>query len=91
MDTTPTPRILRRPQVTAKIGLERTAIYDRLDPKSPSYDPTFPRPIRLGNGPKASVGWLEDEVDRWVLARIAETRNHAFGMGATRSRESVGA
>lgn len=42
-------RILRRKQLEDRTGLSRSTIYARLNPKSPNYDPTFPRPIELGH------------------------------------------
>lgn len=71
--------ILRRRQLEAKIGIKRTAIYDRLNPKSKSYDPSFPKPIKLGsgNGRHATVGWLEGEVDAWLTAQIEKSRSRA--------------
>jgi prophage regulatory protein len=30
---------------------------------------TFPKPVKLG--PKA-VGWVEEEIDAWIRARMAE-------------------
>ncbi|WP_438811690.1 helix-turn-helix transcriptional regulator [Serratia marcescens] len=49
-----------------KIGIARSTIYDWINPKSPRYDGTFPKQLRLGN---QSVGWLESEVDQWILQR----------------------
>ena len=66
------PTIIRRRDVESRTGLSRSAIYARLrpNPRRPNdYDPTFPRPIRLG--PRA-VGWVATEVDDWVAARRAE-------------------
>jgi len=71
------PTILRRKQVEARIGLSRSAIYAKLlpNPKSPaSFDPTFPKPIRIG---ARSVGWLEDEIAAWLQQRIAASRRAA--------------
>ena len=56
-------RILRRNAVTQKTGLERSAIYDRMQRG------VFPKQVKLG--PKA-VGWLEHEIDAWIDARAAE-------------------
>ena len=56
-------RILRRPEVTDKTGLRRSAIYQRM------ANGTFPKSIKLG--PKA-IGWAESEIDQWIDARIAE-------------------
>lgn len=68
--------IIRRKQVETRTGLTRTGIYDRLNPKSPYYDPTFPKQISLGTGASA-VGWLEHEVNAWIESRIAASRQAA--------------
>ncbi|MCU0840159.1 MAG: AlpA family phage regulatory protein [Thiobacillaceae bacterium] len=65
--------IIRRKQLEKKIGLSRSAIYDRLNPKSPNFDPSFPRPIPLG---ARAVGFVESECDSWLAARI-ESRKSA--------------
>lgn len=70
-------RILRRPQLEQKIGLSRSAIYERLDPKSAYYDPEFPKPVQLGIGKNPPVGWVESEVDNWLNAQIAKSRGIA--------------
>lgn len=64
-------KILRLPAVVKKIGMARATIYDWINPKSPRYDPTFPRQILLG---KKSVGWLESELDQWLLHRSASVQ-----------------
>jgi len=68
------PVILRRKQVEARVGLSRSSVYARLrfNPKRPDdYDPTFPRPVRLG---ARAVGWVESEIDAWLAARIERSR-----------------
>lgn len=67
-------RILRRPKVEQKIGLSRSAIYERLDPESRYYDPGFPKPISLGHGKNPPVGWIEAEIDQWLNAQIQRSR-----------------
>ncbi|MBM1020185.1 AlpA family phage regulatory protein [Enterobacter sp. A11] len=59
-------QILRIPVVAKHLGVGKSTIYDWMNEKSPRYDPTFPRPIRLG---KSSVGWLASELDEWLLNR----------------------
>ncbi|EFI1512448.1 MULTISPECIES: helix-turn-helix transcriptional regulator [Enterobacteriaceae] len=59
-------KILRLSAVVDKIGIARSTIYDWINPKSPRYDETFPKQRRLG---QQSVGWLESEIDEWVLLR----------------------
>ena len=63
---TQTVKILRMRAVVAKLGIARSTIYDWLNPKSPRYDATFPKQRRLG---QQSVGWMEAELDQWLLQR----------------------
>lgn len=64
--TIPSIIILRLPKVLTKIGIKRSTIYDWMNPKSPRFDPTFPKPIQLG---KQSVGWYESDLDNWLSNR----------------------
>ena len=63
--------VLRRKQLERKLGLSRSAIYDRLNPKSPNYDPTFPKQISLG---ARAVGFVESDADAWLAAQIEKSR-----------------
>ena len=65
--TIPTVRIkiLRRPQVETRTGLSRSTIYAKI------YANDFPKSIRLG---RRAVGWLESEIDDWVMAQIRRSR-----------------
>jgi prophage regulatory protein len=58
-------RVLRLPEVLARVGLGRSYIYKLISQGD------FPRPIKLG--PRAS-GWLEFEIDCWLEQRIAVSR-----------------
>lgn len=64
-----TLRILRRREVEQRTGLGTSAIYDRLNPKSPRHDPGFPKPVRLGC--TTAVGWVEAEISEWIKRQIA--------------------
>lgn len=64
----PHPRILRLKQLTERIGLGRSTIYDRMDVHSPRYDATFPKPIKLG---AAAIGWIESEITTWIELRAS--------------------
>ncbi|WP_415999628.1 helix-turn-helix transcriptional regulator [Citrobacter portucalensis] len=59
-------KVLRLADVMKKIGVARSTIYDWMNKKSPRHDSTFPQRVRLG---KASVGWIESELDTWLLSR----------------------
>lgn len=72
-------KVLRFRQATGKIGLGRSTVYDKLNPKSPRYDATFPRPITLGSGKRVrAVGFLEGELDSWLDRQIQQSRSSAL-------------
>lgn len=56
-------RIIRLSEVLANTGLARSTVYKYV------ADGTFPKPVALGD---RAVGWVESEVQEWVLARIEE-------------------
>lgn len=62
-------RILRLPAVIGITGLSRSSIYSFIG----SGD--FPPPVRLSQN---CVGWIEDEVARWVVEKIAAHRRDAM-------------
>ena len=32
----------------------------------------FPKRVRLGNGPRGRVGWIESEVQEWLQEKVAQ-------------------
>ena len=63
-------RVLRLKHVIHMIGLSRSTIYDKMDRKSPRYDPSFPRPFKIG---LSAIGWREDAIQTWLNTRIAQS------------------
>jgi prophage regulatory protein len=59
---------LRLRQVTALVGLSRSAIYARIK------EGTFPKPVPIG---PRTVAFIASEVEAWVQARIAGSRRAA--------------
>lgn len=59
-------RVLRLKEVQRVLGLSRSTIYDRINPKSSRYDPTFPKKINLGG---SAVGWLSSTIYDWLHGR----------------------
>ena len=59
-------RVIRLQELLRLIALSRATVYERINPKSERFDPSFPRPIKLG---AASVGWKLSEVMAWIAAR----------------------
>lgn len=53
----PPARLLRLPEVMARVGLKRSAIYQRMS------EGRFPKSRSLG--PKCAV-WVEAEIDAWI-------------------------
>ncbi|AIT78386.1 transcriptional regulator [Novosphingobium pentaromativorans US6-1] len=52
-------RLLRLPDVMARVGMKRSAIYQRMS------EGRFPKSRSLG--PKCAV-WVEAEIDDWIAA-----------------------
>ncbi|OHV00453.1 hypothetical protein BLA34_12360 [Ralstonia solanacearum] len=71
MDATPkrVGKVVRLPEVEALTGLGRSSIYNRMDERSPHYDPTFPRQFPLGQTVGSAVGWDAAEIEAWVAAQ----------------------
>lgn len=64
-------KIIRLKDVIDTTGLARSTIYKYI------AEGTFPRPVSLGD---RCVGWVEREVQDWILARVEERdegRNNA--------------
>ena len=55
----PPARLLRLPEVIDRVGLRRSAIYQRMS------EGRFPKSRSLG--PKCAV-WVEAEIDEWIRA-----------------------
>jgi prophage regulatory protein len=56
-------KILRFSDVQKRIGYSRSTIYNRINPRGPLYDPTFPKPVPLG--PRL-VGFSESQINDWI-------------------------
>jgi prophage regulatory protein len=59
-------RFLRLPEVKLRTGLRRSTIYEEISKG------VFPRPVSLG---MRCVGWLESEIESWIMARIQKRRH----------------
>lgn len=60
-------RILKINEVLELTSLSRATHFAKLNAKSKSYDPDYPKPIKLG---PRSVGYVEQEVIDWLRARM---------------------
>ena len=57
------PVIHRLKKVIEITGVSRSVIYEKLNEQSKSYDPSFPKPIKLSLN---AVGWFEHEIIQWL-------------------------
>jgi len=60
-------KIIRLPEVLRITGKSKSSQYAMLNPKSKTYDPTFPKSISIGLRAK---GWLEQEVIDWLQLKM---------------------
>ena len=67
-----TIQMLRLHELIKRIGLSRSSIYDRLNPRSKRHDPDFPKPIKLNRASR----WLLSEVEEWIRNKMS-SRNRA--------------
>lgn len=56
-------QIIRLKELTVILGISRSTIYDKQDPKSPRFDPLFPQKIKLG---ARAVGWFLKDIEFWL-------------------------
>ena len=64
-------RLICLRQLIQMLGISRSAVYEKFNPKSPRYDVTFPRPIKLG---KSSIRFELQAVERWLQLRIEQSQ-----------------
>lgn len=57
---------MSRVEVEATLHISRSKIYEMINPESPRYDQSFPKPLRWGN---RSVMWKQSEIFEWMLTR----------------------
>ena len=62
-------RILRYSDLETQLGMNRVTIWRRT-----RTDPTFPRPIRLGNSRNAAIGFLAEEIEAWIAQQATTAR-----------------
>jgi prophage regulatory protein len=62
-ETVAARRILRRPEVEARIGFKRSHIYNLMNAGQ------FPKAKRIG---VRTIGWDSAEVDRWIAERLGD-------------------
>jgi prophage regulatory protein len=68
-------RLIRRPVVIDRTGLQTTQIYDLIAADK------FPAPVAIG---ARAVAWVESEVDAWIEERIRDRTKSIQRSGSIR-------
>ena len=61
--------VLRINQVSERLGVSRSTIWNWGDPKSRHHRPDFPRPFKVSAN---VIGWLSSEIDDYIGKLAAE-------------------
>lgn len=61
--------LLTLSEVQAITGIKKTAIYAWMNPACPTFDPDFPRPVRLNS---RCPRWVSTEIQAWLDKQIAK-------------------
>lgn len=69
-------RAIRAKEVMQMTGDKRSHFYDRLNTKSSSHDPTFPRPFRLGCSARSPTVFWAHEIVSWLQTRALTSRKN---------------
>lgn len=88
-------QILSASEVCKALSLGKTSLYAKIDPESPYYDPSFPKPIHLGGGRR--IGWRLGAIKEWLDAQAPATpeqrkqKAQPLNQGRKRRREALAA
>jgi predicted DNA-binding transcriptional regulator AlpA len=84
----PSPKLIDPREVKRKTTLSEREQQRR------AKDGRFPKPVKIGEGKNGRIAYVENEIDDWTVARIAE-RDHQLqspeSAGPTPSGTNVGA
>lgn len=59
-------------RILSKRQLKELVLYSPQHIQRLEHAGSFPRRLRLGNGPRCRVGWIEEEVLAWLDQRIRQ-------------------
>lgn len=72
----PPVRIIRMKEFVKKSSLSKSTLCDRMNKRSKKFDDSMPRRIPLSSTRgKGAVGYLESEVDNWILQQAAMSQS----------------
>lgn len=65
----PSMQALRIRAVCAYLGLSRSSIYNKITKTSQYFDPTFPKPYKLG---ASAIAWDRAQLEAWTISRMQQ-------------------
>jgi predicted DNA-binding transcriptional regulator AlpA len=68
-------RAIRLPEVLHILSIGKSSWYQRLNARSPSYDPSAPQPFKLGNSERSPSVWWHSEIIAYLETRAAASRS----------------
>lgn len=71
--SSPPSPILNTKETCAFLKRSRSSVFQALNPKSRYFDPTFPKPFKLGAG-AGSNAWRLCDLNSWVDAKAANVQ-----------------
>lgn len=69
-------RVIRLPELVKYLSVSRSTIYSWTSPRSPQFDQSFPKKIRLG---ERSVGFILGDVQGWLKNKQDNDVNKSKG------------
>lgn len=78
LEGTTSLRFLSLREVISRTGIKKSAIYYKMNPQHPRYDPTFPKRVKVG---LTSKKFIESEVEAWMALQVQASRPVAEGKG----------
>ena len=67
-------RAIRLPEVLKILSTGKSSWYQRLNARSPSYDPLAPKPFKLGNSERSPSLWWYSEIIAYLEVRATVSR-----------------
>lgn len=68
-------RAIRLPEVLNTLGIGKSSWYQRLNARSPSFDPLAPQPFKLGSSERSPSLWWHSEIIAYLEICAATSRN----------------
>ena len=68
----PQNKEVRAMRMVSKRQLKELVLYSSQHIQRLENAGQFPKRVRLGNGPRGRVGWIESEVQEWLQKKVAQ-------------------